>query len=187
MAGATPGRQVLRIRLDQVRFEPFHWQETCVIPAASLERPELTQLSPVSWNGRIHFAEPGYLLKARYQYEQSFTCNRCLQPIVQPVTGDLELVIFVAPPRPLGGEQELQEDDMGVLYLQDENLETEPLLIEQLQLNIPMKPLCRPDCAGLCPTCGADLNLGACGCPSASPDPRWSGLQALKDRLNERN
>jgi DUF177 domain-containing protein len=177
----------LRIRLDQVRFEPFHFQETCSIPAASLERPELTELSPVSWEGRIHFAEPGFLLKARYRYQQSLTCNRCLKPIAEPVAGDLELMIFVAAPRPLGGEQELDENDLGVLYLQDENLETEPLLVEQLQLNIPMKPLCRPDCAGLCPTCGADLNLGACECPSERSDPRWAGLQLLKDRLNERN
>jgi len=177
----------LRIRLDQVRFEPFHFQEICSFPVASLERPELTELSPVSWEGQVKFAEPGFLLKGRYRYEQALTCNRCLKEIVEPVAGDLELTIFVAAPRPLGGEQELDENDLGVVYLQDENLETEPLLLEQLQLNIPMKPLCRPDCAGLCPTCGADLNQGACGCPSGSTDPRWGGLQLLKDRLNERN
>ena len=76
---------------------------------------------------------------------------------------------------------------MGVVVLDEEVLETKPILIEQLQLNIPMKPLCRPDCAGLCPTCGADLNLGPCGCPTGGSDPRWAGLQLLKDRLNERN
>ena len=177
----------MRIRLDQVRHEPFHFEETVSIPAASLERPELTALSPVAWRGQIHFADPGYLFKARYQYEQSLTCNRCLRPIVEPVAGNLDLTIFVAAPRPLGGEQELDENDLGVVTLQDENLETEPLLVEQLQLNIPMKPLCRPDCAGLCPTCGADLNLGPCECPSERSDPRWAGLQLLKDRLNERN
>lgn len=177
----------MRIRLDQVRFEPFHFAETCSIPAESLARPELTALSPVTWGGQVRFADPGFLLKGRYQYEQSLTCNRCLQPIVEPVAGNLDLTIFVAAARPLPGEQELDENDLGVVYLPDENLETEPLLVEQLQLNIPMKPLCRPDCAGLCPTCGADLNLGPCGCPTGGSDPRWAGLQLLKDRLNERN
>jgi uncharacterized protein len=69
-----------------------------------------------------------------------------------------------------------------VHYVSEEILETEPVLIEQLQLNIPMKPLCRPDCAGLCPTCGADLNQGACACAKPA-DPRWDRLAALRERL----
>jgi uncharacterized protein len=60
------------------------------------------------------------------------------------------------------------------------------VLIEQLQLNIPMKPLCRPDCAGLCPTCGADLNQTRCAC-AKSVDPRWAGLAVLRDRLEDRD
>ena len=46
-------------------------------------------------------------------------------------------------------------------------------------LALPMKPLCRQDCAGLCPTCGHNLNQGGCGCPPQGPDPRWSGLNKL--------
>ena len=178
----------MRIRLDQVRLEPFTWQETRSIPALSLDRPELTELSPVEWQGQVRFADPVFYLKARYEYQQSLICNRCLKPIQEPVAGELELMIRVAPARSLsGGEHELEESDLTVLALPNENLDTDPLLIEQVQLNIPMKPLCRPDCAGLCPICGADRNAGDCGCPSSSPDPRWGGLQLLKERLNERN
>ena len=50
----------------------------------------------------------------------------------------------------------------------------------QQQLNIPMKPLCRPDCKGLCAQCGADLNLGACACTPPKSDPRWAALSALR-------
>ena len=81
------------------------------------------------------------------------------------------------------GERELDEDDLGVLHLEEEVLDTRPILLEQLQLNIPMKPLCRPDCQGLCPQCGADLNLGACGCGERQVDPRWAALAALKGTL----
>ncbi len=69
--------------------------------------------------------------------------------------------------------------------MQGETLETDPLLLEQLQLNVPMKPLCRPDCQGLCPTCGADRNEDACSCEERSADPRWAALAALKSRLEE--
>ena len=44
---------------------------------------------------------------------------------------------------------------------------------------IPMKPLCREDCAGLCPGCGSNLNQGPCGCPPVEADPRWSVLSKM--------
>jgi len=71
------------------------------------------------------------------------------------------------------------------LTISEEILETDPILIEQLQLNVPMKPLCRADCRGLCPDCGADLNAGACSCAETRADPRWGSLAALKSRLQE--
>ena len=48
---------------------------------------------------------------------------------------------------------------------------------------LPMKPLCKPDCKGLCPSCGKDLNLGACGCTHETIDPRWEALKALKEKV----
>ncbi len=175
----------MKVRLDQVRFEPFDWQETQDVPAAALDRPELVRLGPVSWRGHVQFADPGFYLRARLSYDQTLTCNRCLKAVTEPVTGDLQLAIFVEDPHAGAGERELRERDMGVLQVAGEVLETEPILLEQLQLNIPMKPLCRPECQGLCPLCGADLNLGACDCTEPPGDPRWAALAGLRDRLND--
>ena len=176
----------MRIRLDQVRFEPFHWQETCSIPSEALGHPELVRLGPVTWRGQVIFADPGFYLRARLTYEQTLVCDRCLKTVTEPVTGDIQLLVFVDAAQRGPGDHELHEKDMTVLHVSEEVLETEPLLLEQLQLNIPMKPLCRPDCAGLCPVCGADLNLGPHVCAVPTPDPRWAGLAALRDRMNER-
>ncbi|HYN22371.1 MAG TPA: DUF177 domain-containing protein, partial [Thermoanaerobaculia bacterium] len=79
------------------------------------------------------------------------------------------------------------EDELGVRHLEGEVLDSAPILLEQLQLNVPMKPLCRPDCRGLCPLCGADLNAGMCSCEERSEDPRWAGLAALKSRFESEN
>jgi len=49
-----------------------------------------------------------------------------------------------------------------------------------------MKPLCREDCQGLCPVCGADKNTGTCSCEESTPDPRWAALAALKSRFEEK-
>ena len=175
----------MQIWLDQVRDEPFNWDETQSVSPEILDRPELLDLGPVSWRGQVIYADPGYFLRARLSYEQTLSCNRCLKPIVEHAQSDVELMILVEPGPEAAGEHALHEQDLGILYLQDELLETDPILIEQLQLNIPMKPLCREDCQGLCPVCGADRNAGACSCEESSPDPRWAALAALKGRLPE--
>ncbi|HYG63106.1 MAG TPA: DUF177 domain-containing protein [Thermoanaerobaculia bacterium] len=176
----------MKIWLDQVRDEPFNWDETQTVPLEALERPELLELGPVSWRGQVVSAEPGFFLRGRLSYDQTLSCNRCLKPIVESAGSDVELLILVEPqPGAAGGEHELQERDLGVYYVDEEEvLETDPILLEQLQLNIPMKPLCQPDCKGLCPNCGADLNAGPCSCEETSVDPRWAGLAALKSRLD---
>lgn len=79
-------------------------------------------------------------------------------------------------------EIELVEEDLGVISLVDPVLETRPIVIEQIHLGIPMKPLCREDCKGLCGTCGGDLNEGPCGCTPAG-DARLAKLAALRGRF----
>ena len=60
-------------------------------------------------------------------------------------------------------------------------LDLRPALREQWLLNVPGYALCRDDCKGLCPTCGAELNVGPCDCASTSADPRWDALRKLRD------
>jgi len=177
----------MRIWLDQVREEPINWDETERVAVASLDRQELSELGPISWRGQVVFADPGFYLRGHLSYDQTLSCNRCLAPIHEPASSEVELMILVEKPGSKGeerGEHELKEGDMGVLWLDGEILETRPILLEQLQLNIPMKPLCRPDCKGLCPVCGGDRNRVACACEEASPDPRWAALAAIKSRLD---
>lgn len=175
----------MQIWLDQVRDEPFNWDETQSVSPETLERPELLDLGPVNWRGQVVFADPGYFLRARLSYEQTLSCNRCLKPIVERAESDVELMIQVERSPETGSEHALHEQDLGILYIEDERLSTDPILIEQLQLNIPMKPLCRDDCQGLCPACGADLNAGACSCEEPLADPRWAALASLKDRFED--
>ena len=50
---------------------------------------------------------------------------------------------------------------------------------EHVLLELPLVPLCAPDCQGLCATCGADLNQGPCGCDRTTVDPRWAALEGF--------
>lgn len=101
-------------------------------------------------------------------------CRRCLRPV------DGELAVDVRelyrPRRPGEGPDEDEE----TYPLGHELLDLRPLARDAVVLGLPLAPLCRPDCAGLCPGCGADLNYGACGCPKAPADPRWAALDVLR-------
>jgi uncharacterized protein len=95
-------------------------------------------------------------------------CRRCLGPISGTAVADVE-EIFVSDP------------EEGETYpILGDHIDLEPLAREAVVLTLPLAPLCRPDCAGLCVTCGADLNAGPCGCPPGDVDPRWAALDALR-------
>ncbi|HEX4953565.1 MAG TPA: DUF177 domain-containing protein [Thermoanaerobaculia bacterium] len=173
----------MKIRLDQIRDEPFTWRESLSFSLDEIDREELAKLSPVVLVGRLTRLEKGLLLRAELEYEQTLVCDRCLKEYVEPVAEQLDLLVEEGKPPVGSSDHTLDAEDLGVLYVENEVLDTGPLAFEQVQLGLPMKPLCRPDCPGFCPTCGADLSAGACGCQTETTDPRWAALAALRDRL----
>ena len=120
------------------------------------------------------------MLVGRLEYEQTLACPRCLKPTAALVEADISLLAVPRSSEPMVGEVELEDEDMNILYVDNDELDTEPILIEQLQLNVPMRKLCREDCRGLCPTCGADRNEKNCDCEERTVDSRWDALKNLR-------
>lgn len=104
------------------------------------------------------------------------TCSRCLKTVER----EREI------PIDLRFEPDLDRWDEGPgLYALDANreeLEIGPALREELILALPDYPVCEPDCRGLCPRCGADLNEGECDCVEEHGDPRWDSLRRQLDQ-----
>lgn len=173
----------MKIRLHEIGDEPYTWSEEERVSAAALGRSEVLELGAIAWSGRIERLDSGYLLRARLAYDQTLACQRCLGRVTEPVAEELELLVLRHDPAAGQEERELEEQDLGVLVVDGDELDLTPILLEQIQLNVPMRPLCREECAGLCPTCGADLNQGRCRCGPRPVDPRWSDLAALRDSL----
>ena len=102
-------------------------------------------------------------------------CRRCLKPLAGTLRTQVREMYR---PRTAG---EPAEDDEETYPLNGEQLDLRPLVRDAILLDLPIAPLCRNDCRGLCATCGADLNDGPCGCPPPAADPRWAVLDQLRE------
>ncbi len=110
-------------------------------------------------------------------------CSRCLAEFDQRVEATVEAPFFPKSHDITAGEEELEEDEGDLNIYEGDTLDIFPVLHDQLFLALPIKPLCREDCKGLCPKCGADLNVTTCGCPAEKGESRLAVLQKLKDKL----
>jgi uncharacterized protein len=119
-------------------------------------------LSPVTVGGVLESAgHGGYFWHGNFAGKVQSVCRRCLEEFVTPIERSVE-VIFSADP-------DLQ-DDPSVYPLVEPlaQVDLRPALREELALAVDVFPLCREDCRGLCPRCGADLNSGPCQCGTES-------------------
>lgn len=100
-------------------------------------------------------------------------CARCLKPLVIPTAFHVE--------RPMADRVENEEDSDDILVLENGAIELDDVVRETIVLEAQISYLCREDCAGLCPKCGADLNEGPCGC-APDVDERLAALADLLRR-----
>lgn len=110
----------------------------------------------------------GIVVRGAVRAHWTASCSRCLRPI----GGELECEVQeLFEPTPLEGETyPLEHDAVELAY---------PIR-DAVLLELPVAPLCRPDCAGLCPVCGRDRNDDPCSCDQRTPDPRWAALSQLE-------
>jgi DUF177 domain-containing protein len=115
----------------------------------------------------------------RFEATASLVCSRCLESLVTRVEPVVDLQL-VPQPNSRQGQVELGRDDLEVDFYQGDVLDVAGLLRSETDLALPMKPLCRPDCRGLCPVCGGNRNVTECRCETRETDPRLAPLEALR-------
>ena len=128
-------------------------------------------------SGRLSVAGNGrYYFSGRFDGAVTLECRRCLTPVVVPVAEEVTAVFFdVSGADPDGSD----DPDVYALAEAGKKVDLRPALREQWLLNVPSFALCRDDCRGICPTCGADLNAGTCSCVPAS-NRRFNALRAMR-------
>ena len=138
---------------------------------------------PVAWAVDITNTGDALLLQGEAEAAGATSCARCLEPVDIDLFGELEGYYLLDP---ADVPEDMEGDEFEVLP-EDRKIDVAPLITAALLLDVPMIPLCSDDCKGICPSCGANLNEGDCGCAAGeaeaaavSADNPFAALKDLK-------
>ena len=145
---------------------------------------EVSFLSPIEMEIKVRwvsrFVEAAGLLRTTVR----LSCGRCLGDFSRPLTVDFKATFTSEAEAPDEREEEadieLTPEAIDLFRFHGREIDLTEAIQEQILLSLPLKPLCREECRGLCPRCGEDLNRGACGCEGQAVDPRFAALAQLK-------
>jgi len=142
---------------------------------------EVEQVEPLEVRATAELLDGQIRIQGNLRTRLELVCARCLESISEEISKDFDLSY-----RPLSAiareeEVKLKADETEIAFYQGDGLFLADVLAEQVNLMIPMKVICRSDCRGLCPQCGANLNAEECRCEARSADPRMARLGRLKE------
>ena len=166
--------------LSRIRTGTEHLERRYELPVPAAASEAFRLASPAELIADAHKDERKVRLKGRVRATLELDCSRCLEAFQVPVDATFDMLFLPAVETAGDGEREVAEDDFGVSYYRDETIDLGEVVREQCYLALPMKPLCRDDCQGLCPVCGINRNRETCGCHAREVDPRMEPLRKLK-------
>ncbi len=148
-------------------------QETITLDLSTLKIDDL-HLAYLRGDLQLTRVADGVLAAGNLETSVKTECTRCLETFFESVVLELEDVIDLP-----GADVTVERP---VRMSKDGWVDFSPLIREYAWLGLLINPICSPDCRGLCPQCGGNLNRGECACEAVSPlDPRWETLRFLLD------
>jgi len=157
----------MRIDLEKTVQQGGRLDATLPLGDIEWEGDQVLQVGPVALKGTLSRVRRGYELNATLSGRVSLVCVRCLESFEHPLSFPFHL-LFVERERPESGEAQVQPADVDLYSHESGKVDLTAVAREQIYLQLPLKPVCREDCQGLCATCGEDLNRGTCRCSAQS-------------------
>jgi uncharacterized protein len=164
-----------KIRDAHERFEQVYRPEQLAVSDDAFR-----VAAPVNLAFDIHKDKDQFRLAGSVKTTLELPCSRCLEPFTWPVDSSFDLRYQPHARNTGEGEREIEEDDLTTAFYENDTIDLGQMMREQFYLALPMKPLCRDECKGLCPTCGINWNKGTCNCSNQWEDPRLATLKALR-------
>ena len=182
-ARLDPRKPLVFSVLDLGRSPGSELTQTRTVPAPGYVQAGLAGVpegADVQLSVRMEAVSEGVLITATAQAPVTGECARCLEPVHQQVDVKVQELF--------GYATDDGEDAADGYALQGDLLDLEPALHDALVLALPLAPLCREDCPGLCAECGVPLDDAGPGHGhDGSPDPRWAALEQLGDQPTRRS
>ena len=152
------------------------------VDSETVEVPEANYVREIRGRVRLLRTARGILLRANLTVQPTLECARCLEPFESELDLDIEeMFVFERDPVTLL-PVDIAPDEFRLI--DDQYLDVSEAVRQYEETAVPISPICREACAGLCPVCGKNRNRDACDCaPEAETVPAWSGLAALAERL----
>ncbi|MBI5876506.1 MAG: DUF177 domain-containing protein [Chloroflexi bacterium] len=148
------------------------------VPAAELDR-ETGAIDDLAGVVKLLRTVEGVLVTGAMTTQVMLTCDRCLDEFAQVVEFELEDEFKPSIDIVSGASVPVDPFDQDNLIDDHHILDLTEVIRQRILLNLPLHPVCRPACRGLCPTCGQNRNEGACRCRVEGTDPRWEALRDL--------
>ncbi|HDD43383.1 MAG TPA: DUF177 domain-containing protein [Candidatus Desulfofervidus auxilii] len=146
------------------------WKEKEEFLSVDLDGPSKAKIRLKVIQEKVH-------VKGTIEATLRLFCARCLESFSFPLKTTMD---FALVPYSLAPQKEmlrLTKDDMEIEFFDGKEINIDQIVSEQIFLNVPIKPLCKPDCAGLCPYCGKNLNKEKCNCRPVKYTPFYEALK----------
>jgi uncharacterized protein len=164
------------IEIEDLKPEPLHVHHVFPIGEIDFSHEDAALSAPVSTDFVLTHKDRDLRVDGTVETAIRFRCSRCTKEFAQPFATSFNISYLPQPKWAENSEIELKYEDMEVAYYDGVDLDVDLMVLEQIELAMPMKFVCREDCKGLCYKCGADLNEGACLCKNEETDSRLSVL-----------
>jgi uncharacterized protein len=180
------------MKQDAINFDriddhgPQTYEQSYELTVEDIAREEVAGAGQASIKTEVAKGDgPGdYVADGTVSFTADLECARCAEPYPFAITSPFHVTFR---PRPeASSEEEVEitaEEELDVEFYSERTIPLRDFTLEQIQLSIPMKPLCDESCLGLCPTCGANLASGKCSCNEGVTDERWGALQSIREEL----
>jgi uncharacterized protein len=173
------------IEVERLTTEPLHVQHEYAAGELQFRHDDAFLAKPVTTDFTLTHQGLELQVRGTVTTEIRYQCARCLKEFARPLGVGYDLLYLPQRDWKEDEEIELKYEDMEVGFYDGIRLDVDLMTLEQIELAMPMKFVCREDCRGLCPVCGADRNEATCQCKVEPSDSRLAVLQNFRKKMKE--
>jgi len=174
----------MRFRIDAIPEEGKHVEATISPADITIDMPGYSLNDPLVFSGRLTRSDQIVYVRGNLSGAVNAQCGRCLESFHMSLNLDMDIA-FSPQREQLDQEVEIIEQDSNLAYYEADSIDLLPEIRDLFLVNLPIRPVCRSECKGLCSQCGADLNVNPCKCEQHLEASPFDKLKELKSKMEQ--